>query len=164
MNDFVYVLCLKPVYDLSYHSLCTMVGIYCIFQVWPGNKQAYIDLQCYQFPFGLCFQCFYTVGHKEWHDKTWKILVSDIAIFVLKRDVKLQLTNLKDTLLWPSFSFMNHLVINNSNKPVGFYGPIAPPVWNVPELRSLHAATPPVQSEYPAERRAAAAVPLPESP
>jgi len=28
----------------------------------------------------------------------------------------------------------------------------------------LHAAAPPVQSEYPAERRAAAAVPLPESP
>jgi len=39
-----------------------------------------------------------------------------------------------------------------------------PPVRNAPELRSLHAAAPPVQSEYPAERRAAAAVPLPESP
>ena len=31
------------------------------------------------------------------------------------------------------------------------------------ELRPLDAATPPVQSEYAAERRAAAAVPLPES-
>jgi len=38
-----------------------------------------------------------------------------------------------------------------------------PPVGNAPELRSLHAAAPPVQSEYPAERRAAAAVLLPES-
>jgi len=38
------------------------------------------------------------------------------------------------------------------------------PVRNGPELRSLHAAAPPVQSEYPAERRATAAVPLPESP
>jgi len=28
------------------------------------------------------------------------------------------------------------------------------PVRNTPELRSLHAAAPPVQSEYPAERRA----------
>jgi len=35
-----------------------------------------------------------------------------------------------------------------------------PPGRNAPELRSLQAATPPVQSEYPAERRAAAAVPL----
>ena len=56
-----------------------------------------------------------------------------------------------------------------TDKPVAFYGPIAPqfrmsPVRNAPELRSLHAATPPVQSEYPAEHRAAAAVPLPESP
>jgi len=47
------------------------------------------------------------------------------------------------------------------DKPDGFYGPIGPPVW---ELRSLHATAPPVQSEYPIERRAAAAVPLPESP
>jgi len=39
-----------------------------------------------------------------------------------------------------------------------------PPVQNAPKLRSLHAAAPTVQSEYPAERRAAAAVPLPESP
>jgi len=39
-----------------------------------------------------------------------------------------------------------------------------PPVRNAPEFRSLHAAAPPVQSEYPAKRRAAAAVPLPESP
>jgi len=39
-----------------------------------------------------------------------------------------------------------------------------PPVLNAPELRSLHAAAPPVQPECPAERRAAAAVPLPESP
>jgi len=59
--------------------------------------------------------------------------------------------------------------VNNFNKPVGFYGPIAPPVPNAPvpnarELRSLHADTQPVQSEYPTERRAAAAVPLPESP
>ena len=52
----------------------------------------------------------------------------------------------------------------NNNKPVGFYGPIAPQVLNAPKLWSLHAAAPPVQSEYPAERRAAAAVPLLESP
>ena len=39
-----------------------------------------------------------------------------------------------------------------------------PPVRNAPELRSVHAAALTVQSEYPAERRAAAAVPLPESP
>ena len=56
--------------------------------------------------------------------------------------------------------------VNIFNKPVGFYGPIASPVPNAPvpnasELRSLHADTRPVQSEYPAERRAAAAVPLP---
>ena len=38
------------------------------------------------------------------------------------------------------------------------------PVRNTPEFRSLHATTLPVQSEYPAKRRAAAAVPLPESP
>ena len=50
------------------------------------------------------------------------------------------------------------------NKPVGFYAPIAPPVPNAPELQLLHAAVPPVQSEYPVKRRAAAAVPLPESP
>jgi len=50
------------------------------------------------------------------------------------------------------------------NKPVGFYGPIAPPVRNAPELRSLHTAAQPVQSEYPAERRAAASVPMSESP
>ena len=55
----------------------------------------------------------------------------------------------------------------HTDKPVGFYGPIAPPVPNAPssecpELRSLHAATPSVQSEYPVERRAAAAVQLPE--
>jgi len=50
------------------------------------------------------------------------------------------------------------------DKPVSFYGPIVPPVLNAPELRSLHATAPPVQSEYPTERRAAAAVPLPESP
>jgi len=52
---------------------------------------------------------------------------------------------------------------------VGFYGPIAPPVPNAPvrnahKLRSQHDATPPDQTEYPGERRAAAAVPLPESP
>jgi len=50
------------------------------------------------------------------------------------------------------------------NKPVGFYGPIAPPVPNAPKLRLLHAMVPAVQSEYPVKRRAAAAVPLPESP
>jgi len=50
-----------------------------------------------------------------------------------------------------------------TDKPVGFYSPIAPPVGNAHELRSLHDTTPPVQSEYPAERGAAAAVPLPES-
>jgi len=38
------------------------------------------------------------------------------------------------------------------------------PVRYAPEFRSLQAAALPVQSEYPAERRAAAAVPLPESP
>ena len=47
-------------------------------------------------------------------------------------------------------------------KPVGFYGPTAPPVPNAPELRLLHAAAPPVQSEYHAEHCPAAAVPLPE--
>jgi len=57
----------------------------------------------------------------------------------------------------------------HTDKPVGFYGPIAPPVPNAPvpnalELRSLHSAAPPVQSEYPVECRAAAAVTLPESP
>jgi len=31
------------------------------------------------------------------------------------------------------------------HKLVGFYGPIAPPVPNAIELRSLHAAAPPVQ-------------------
>jgi len=49
------------------------------------------------------------------------------------------------------------------DKPVGFYGPIAPPGPNAPELRSQHVAAAPVQLEYPGERRAAAAVPLPES-
>ena len=41
---------------------------------------------------------------------------------------------------------------------------LTPPVRNAPELRSLYTAAPPVQSEYSADRRAAAAVPLPESP
>jgi len=57
-----------------------------------------------------------------------------------------------------------HQRYRQTDKPVGFYGPIVPPVPNAPELRSLHAATPPVQSEYPDERHAAAAVPLPELP
>jgi len=39
-----------------------------------------------------------------------------------------------------------------------------PPVQNASDLRLLHAAEPPVQSEYPVKRRAAAAVPLPEYP
>ena len=41
-----------------------------------------------------------------------------------------------------------------------------PPIRKAPELQSLHAAAPPVQSEYPypVERRAAAAMPLPELP
>jgi len=56
------------------------------------------------------------------------------------------------------------VIHRHTDKPVGFYGPIVPAVPNVPELRSLNAAAPPVQSEYPAERRAAAAVPMPESP
>ena len=59
---------------------------------------------------------------------------------------------------------MNNKHATYTDKPVGFYGPIAPPVPNALELRSLYAAAPPVQSEYPDERRAAAAVPLPESP
>jgi len=50
------------------------------------------------------------------------------------------------------------------HKPLDFYSPIAPPVRNAPELRLLHATGLPVQSEYAAERRAAAAVPLLESP
>jgi len=37
------------------------------------------------------------------------------------------------------------------------------PVRNAPELRSLHTTAPPVQSEYPVECCAAAAVPLPQS-
>ena len=40
-----------------------------------------------------------------------------------------------------------------------FLRPDCAPVPNVPALRSPHTAAPPVQSEYPAERRAAAAVP-----
>jgi len=55
----------------------------------------------------------------------------------------------------------------------GFYSPIALPVLNAPppefpqfgmpaELRSQHDAAPPVQLQYPGERRAAAAMPLPE--
>ena len=56
-----------------------------------------------------------------------------------------------------------------TDKPVVFTARLRPqfqmpPVRNAPELRLLHATTPPVQSEYPAERRAAAAVPLPKSP
>jgi len=39
-----------------------------------------------------------------------------------------------------------------------------PAVRNAPELRSQHDAAPPVQLLYPGERRAAAAMPLPESP
>ena len=39
-----------------------------------------------------------------------------------------------------------------------------PPVRNAPELRLQHDAAPPVQLQYPGERRAAAAMPLPESP
>jgi len=64
------------------------------------------------------------------------------------------------------------VVTEIANKPVGFYGPIAPPVRNAPISecpRALiaarhHAAMPPVQSEYPAESCAAAAVPLLELP
>ena len=52
----------------------------------------------------------------------------------------------------------------NRDKPVGFYGPIALPVPNAPELRSQHDAAPPVQLQYSGERCAAAAAPLPESP
>ena len=52
----------------------------------------------------------------------------------------------------------------HANNPVAFYGSTAPPVPNAAALRSLYAAAPPVQSEYPADRRTAAAVPLPESP
>jgi len=54
----------------------------------------------------------------------------------------------------------NHLI----NKTVGFYGPIAHPVPNAPELRSQHDVAQPVQLQYSGERRAAAAMPLPESP
>jgi len=54
------------------------------------------------------------------------------------------------------------------HKLVGFYGFIAPPVPNAPNSecpqlgmpQSFDRCVPPVQSEYPAERRAAAAVPL----
>jgi len=60
----------------------------------------------------------------------------------------------------------------HKDKPVGFYDPIASPVpnerpqfrmpavRNAPELRSQHNAEP----QYPGERRAAAAMSLPESP
>ena len=68
--------------------------------------------------------------------------------------------------VWPQYTNISQTDRQTGQmiKPVGLYGPIAPPVRNAPELRSLHAAAPPVQSEYPAERRAAVAVPLPESP
>jgi len=57
-------------------------------------------------------------------------------------------------------------------KLVGFYGPIAPPVPNAPSSEcpqfgmppSFDRSTPPVQLQYPGERRAAAAKPLPELP
>jgi len=39
-----------------------------------------------------------------------------------------------------------------------------PAVWNADELRSQHNAAPPVQLQYPGERRTAAAIQLPESP
>jgi len=70
--------------------------------------------------------------------------------------------------VWPQYTNVTDRQ-TGQDKPVGFYGPIAPqvrtpPVQNAPELRLLHAATPLVQSEYPVERCAAAAVPLPESP
>jgi len=49
-------------------------------------------------------------------------------------------------------------------KPAGFLRPDCAPSSECPELRLLHATAPPDQSEYPAERRAAAPVPLLESP
>jgi len=50
----------------------------------------------------------------------WLVLVSDIAIFVLKRDVKLRLTN----QVASSFSFANsHVILRNgrSKKVITFY-------------------------------------------
>jgi len=49
------------------------------------------------------------------------------------------------------------------NKPVAFYGPIAPPVPNDTSLECPRASIAARQSEYPTKRLAAAAVPLPES-
>jgi len=45
-----------------------------------------------------------------------------------------------------------------------FTAQLRPTVRNAPELRSQHTAAVPVQLQYPIERRAAAAVPLLESP
>jgi len=45
-----------------------------------------------------------------------------------------------------------------------FLRPDCAPSSECPELRLLHVAAPPVQSEYPAKHRAATAVPLPELP
>ena len=60
------------------------------------------------------------------------------------------------------------------NMPVDFHGPIAPLVPNAPSSKCPSSECPrdsiaarrraAGQSEYPIERRAAAAVPLPESP
>ena len=70
---------------------------------------------------------------------------------------------------WSIQALSDNVSDTQTYKPVGFYGPIAPqfrmpPVRNAPELRSQHDAVPPVQLQYPGERRAAAAMPLPESP
>ena len=78
----------------------------------------------------------------------------------------------------PTFNRLEVIVLANklTNKQAGWFvrpdcAPSSkrphfrmPPVRIAPEFPCLHAAAPPVQSEYPAERRAAAAVPLPESP
>ena len=57
----------------------------------------------------------------------------------------------------------------HTEKPVGFYGAIAPPVPNAPSSECPRASIAARRRtagsiEYAAERRAAVAVPLPESP
>jgi len=47
------------------------------------------------------------VSYLQFQKKTYTFLVSDIAIFVLKRDVKLQLTNLYLSKMQMSYSCLS---------------------------------------------------------